>query len=106
MSDRIITFLEDLDSSPRPFIADGAMGTMLHERGEGFEHCFDLLNLTQPSLVAEIHHEYIDAGAQIIQTNTFGANRFKLAKHELESQPGGDQHRRSGTCPPRDPGII
>ncbi len=80
------TFLEDLDSSPRPFIADGAMGTMLHQRGQGFEHCFDLLNLTQPSLVADIHHEYIDAGAQIIQTNTFGANRFKLSKHELESR--------------------
>ncbi|NTW09460.1 MAG: bifunctional homocysteine S-methyltransferase/methylenetetrahydrofolate reductase, partial [Anaerolineaceae bacterium] len=79
-------FLDDLDSSPRPFVADGAMGTMLHQRGQGFQHCFDLLNLTQPSLVADIHHEYIDAGAQIIQTNTFGANRFKLSKHELDSR--------------------
>jgi methionine synthase I (cobalamin-dependent)/5,10-methylenetetrahydrofolate reductase len=82
----VYSFLEDLNSSPRPFIGDGAMGTMLHQRGQGFQHCFDLLNLTQPSLVAEIHHEYIDAGAQIIQTNTFGANRFKLSKHELESR--------------------
>jgi methionine synthase I (cobalamin-dependent)/5,10-methylenetetrahydrofolate reductase len=80
------SFLSDLDASPRPFLSDGAMGTVLHQRGQGFEHCFDLLNLTQPSLVAEIHHEYIDAGAQIIQTNTFGANRFKLARHELDAK--------------------
>ena len=79
-------FLEVLRASPRPFIGDGAMGTVLHQRGQGFEHCFDLLNLTQPSLVADIHHEYIDAGAQIIQTNTFGANRFKLSRHDLESR--------------------
>jgi methionine synthase I (cobalamin-dependent)/5,10-methylenetetrahydrofolate reductase len=80
------SFLEDLKSSRQPFIADGAMGTMLHQRGQGFQHCFDLLNLTQPSLVAEIHHAYIDAGAQIIQTNTFGANRFKLSRHDLDSR--------------------
>ena len=80
------SFLEDLKSSRQPFIADGAMGTMLHQRGQGFQHCFDLLNLTQPSLVAEIHHAYIDAGAQIIQTNTFGANRFKLSRHDLDTR--------------------
>jgi homocysteine S-methyltransferase len=60
------------------------MGTMLHARGIGFERCFDELNLTQPSAVAEIHRAYIEAGAQLIITNTFGANRFKLAKHGLE----------------------
>jgi methionine synthase I (cobalamin-dependent)/5,10-methylenetetrahydrofolate reductase len=80
------SFLEDLKSSRQPFIADGAMGTMLHQRGQGFQHCFDLLNLTQPSLVAEIHRAYIDAGAQIIQTNTFGANRFKLSRHDLDTR--------------------
>jgi methionine synthase I (cobalamin-dependent)/5,10-methylenetetrahydrofolate reductase len=80
------SFLDDLKSSRQPFIADGAMGTMLHQRGQGFQHCFDLLNLTQPSLVAEIHHAYIDAGAQIIQTNTFGANRFKLSRHDLDTR--------------------
>ena len=80
------SFLEDLKSSRQPFIADGAMGTLLHQRGQGFQHCFDLLNLTQPSLVAEIHHAYIDAGAQVIQTNTFGANRFKLARHDLDTR--------------------
>jgi methionine synthase I (cobalamin-dependent)/5,10-methylenetetrahydrofolate reductase len=65
-------------------LADGAMGTMLHAHGIGFEKCFDELNLTRPSAVAEIHRAYIEAGAQLIITNTFGANRFKLAKHGLE----------------------
>ncbi|MGA7194258.1 MAG: bifunctional homocysteine S-methyltransferase/methylenetetrahydrofolate reductase [Anaerolineales bacterium] len=64
-------------------LADGAMGTMLHSRGIGFEKCFDELNLTNPGAVAAIHREYIEAGAQIILTNTFGANRFKLSKHGL-----------------------
>ena len=64
-------------------LADGAMGTMLHTRGVGFDKCFDELNLTNPSAVAEIHRAYIEAGAQLIITNTFGANRFKLAKHGL-----------------------
>ncbi|HEX6033958.1 MAG TPA: bifunctional homocysteine S-methyltransferase/methylenetetrahydrofolate reductase [Anaerolineales bacterium] len=65
-------------------LADGAMGTMLHARGIGFDKCFDELNLTNPSIVAEIHRAYIEAGAQLIITNTFGANRFKLAKHGLD----------------------
>ena len=75
-------FLELLTS--RTLLADGAMGTMLHARGVGFDKCFDELNLTNPSAVAEIHREYIEAGAQLIITNTFGANRFKLGKHGLD----------------------
>jgi homocysteine S-methyltransferase len=67
-------------------LADGAMGTMLHSRGISFEKCFDELNLTNPSAVAAIHREYIEAGAQIILTNTFGANRFKLSKHGLDQK--------------------
>jgi methionine synthase I (cobalamin-dependent)/5,10-methylenetetrahydrofolate reductase len=70
--------------STETILADGAMGTMLHSHGIGFEKCFDELNLTKPSAVAEIHRAYIEAGAQLIITNTFGANRFKLAKHGLE----------------------
>src|SRR5919109_4493930 len=70
--------------SAQTILADGAMGTMLHARGVGFDKCFDELNLTNPSAVAEIHRAYIEAGAQLIITNTFGANRFKLAKHGLE----------------------
>jgi methionine synthase I (cobalamin-dependent)/5,10-methylenetetrahydrofolate reductase len=64
-------------------LADGAMGTMLHARGVGFDKCFDELNLINPAAVADIHREYIEAGAQLIITNTFGANRFKLGKHGL-----------------------
>ncbi|MBV6397582.1 MAG: Bifunctional homocysteine S-methyltransferase/5,10-methylenetetrahydrofolate reductase [Anaerolineales bacterium] len=70
--------------SSQTLLADGAMGTMLHTRGVGFDKCFDELNLTNPSAVAEIHREYIEAGAQLIITNTFGANRFKLSKHGLQ----------------------
>jgi methionine synthase I (cobalamin-dependent)/5,10-methylenetetrahydrofolate reductase len=78
------TFLELL--STQTVLADGAMGTMLHTRGIGFEKCFDELNLTNPSAVAEIHRAYIEAGAQLVITNTFGANRFKLSKHGLQDK--------------------
>jgi len=70
--------------SNQTILIDGAMGTMLHARGIGFDRCFDELNLTNPAAVAEIHREYIEAGAQLIITNTFGANRFKLSKHGLQ----------------------
>ncbi len=72
--------------SQKTLLADGAMGTMLHARGMSFTNCFDELNLTNPAAVADIHREYIEAGAQLIITNTFGANRFKLGKHGLESR--------------------
>ncbi len=67
-------------------LADGAMGTMLHARGVGFDKCFDELNLSNPAAVAEVHREYIEAGAQLIITNTFGANRFKLEQHGLQGE--------------------
>ncbi len=72
--------------SQKTLLADGAMGTMLHARGVSFAKCFDELNLTNPAAVADIHREYIEAGAQLIITNTFGANRFKLSKHGLQDQ--------------------
>lgn len=78
-------FLKLLESSPLPVLRDGAMGTLLHSRGVGFESCFDALNLSNPALVGEIHRAYIEAGAQMLQTNTFGANRYKLAAHGMES---------------------
>ena len=78
----MINFLERLEKGT--LLIDGAMGTMLHTRGVGFDKCFDELNLTNPAAVADIHREYIEAGAQLIITNTFGANRFKLGKHGLE----------------------
>ena len=76
----------DLLSNNTPLLADGAMGTVLHGRGIGFDRCFDELNLTNPAAVAEVHREYIEAGAQMILTNTFGANRYKLTKHGLEDR--------------------
>lgn len=79
-------FLTRLQLSPAPLLGDGAMGTQLNARGFGFTQCFDQLNLTQPAAIADIHRLYIEAGAEIIQTNTFGANRFKLSLHGLEDQ--------------------
>ncbi len=72
-----------LISSQKPLLADGAMGTLLHERGISFETCFDALNLSNPRVVGDVHREYIEAGAQIILTNTFGANAYKLGKHGM-----------------------
>jgi methionine synthase / methylenetetrahydrofolate reductase(NADPH) len=86
MVDKRSRFLSLLASSKVPLLGDGAMGTMLNARGESFDQCFDALNLTKPELVGEIHRAYIEAGSQIIQTNTFGANAFKLAAHALEGQ--------------------
>lgn len=67
-------------------IGDGAMGTMLYERGVFLNTCFDELNLTNPKLVTEIHAEYIKAGCDFIETNTFGANAVKLAHFGLANQ--------------------
>jgi methionine synthase / methylenetetrahydrofolate reductase(NADPH) len=64
-------------------LCDGAMGTVIHERGIPIDSCFDELNLTNPGMIAEIHREYIASGADIIETNTFGGNRFRLAEHNL-----------------------
>ncbi len=66
-------------------IADGAMGSMLHE-AVGAQRCFDELNATEPEAVFRVHQAYIEAGAHIIETNTFGANRFKLAPHGLAEE--------------------
>ncbi len=79
-------FLARLHSQERPLLADGAMGTLLHSHGASFERCFDVLNINDPGLVAESHHAYIEAGAQLIYTNTFGANSYKLSEHGLDDQ--------------------
>ena len=62
------------------------MGTMLYARGVFLNRCFDELNLSNPDLVRQVHDEYLDAGAEVIETNTFGAHRFKLGPHGLEAQ--------------------
>ncbi|HEY2150964.1 MAG TPA: bifunctional homocysteine S-methyltransferase/methylenetetrahydrofolate reductase [Vicinamibacterales bacterium] len=74
-------FLEALDD--RVLVCDGAMGTMLYAKGVFINKSFDALNLTQPDLVAEVHQEYVRAGADVIETNTFGANRIKLGSFGL-----------------------
>ncbi len=77
-------FLEQLRQGP--VLCDGAMGTLLYARGVTYEKCFDELNLTQPDLIQGIHNEYLSAGADIIETNTFGANRAKLETHNLQDR--------------------
>src|SRR6185312_6135386 len=77
-------FRSELDQ--RVLVCDGAMGTMLYARGVFVNRSFDELNLTQPDLVAEIHKAYAQAGADVLETNTFGANRVKLAAFGLGEQ--------------------
>ena len=68
-----------------PILCDGGMGTELYTRGVYVNVCFDELNAIQPDLVAAVHADYLRAGSEIIETNTYGANRFKLAPHGLEN---------------------
>src|ERR1019366_3719533 len=67
-------------------LADGAMGTMLYDRGVFINRCFDELNLSQADLVTGVHAEYLQAGAEIIETNTFGANAFRLERYGLRDK--------------------
>lgn len=77
-------FLDRLEE--RVLVADGAMGTMLYARGIPFSRCFDELNLSEPGTVKDVHLAYLKAGAEVIETNTFGANRGRLQRHGLESK--------------------
>lgn len=70
----------------RPVLADGAMGTVLYARGVFINRCYDELNLSDPNLILSIHEDYLHAGAEIIETNTFGANRFRLSRHGLSAK--------------------
>ncbi len=81
MSERAERFREKIRTSA--IVADGAMGTMLYSKGIFINRCFDELNLSMPALVKDIHEAYIQAGAEIIETNTFGANAFRLGPHGL-----------------------
>ncbi len=69
-------------------VCDGAMGTQLYAKGVFINRCFDELNLTQPDIVREVHREYIWSGAEVLETNTFGANRVKLEPHGLAARVG------------------
>ena len=77
-------FLERLQDGV--VVGDGAMGTMLYARGVFVNRCFDELNLSNPALVRSVHEEYLEAGADIVETNTFGAHRFKLGPHGFDRQ--------------------
>ena len=66
-----------------PVLCDGAMGTLLYAKGIFINRSYDELNLSQPDLIRGIHHEYLQAGAEIIETNTFGGNSFRLGRHSL-----------------------
>ncbi len=88
--------LKDLIADGKVHVVDGAMGTMLYGRGVFVNVCFDELAVRQPDLVRDIHREYVRAGAEVIETNTFGANPFKLAHYGL-----GDETERINTAAAR-----
>ncbi len=81
MKKRSSQFLEELQE--RVFVCDGAMGTMLYSKGVFSNRCLEELNLSMPSLVKEVHEAYVEAGAEILETNTFGANAFRLGPYGL-----------------------
>ncbi|HZQ21506.1 MAG TPA: bifunctional homocysteine S-methyltransferase/methylenetetrahydrofolate reductase [Terriglobales bacterium] len=74
-------FLERIKKSP--VLCDGAMGTLLYAKGIFINRSYDELNLSQPDLIRGIHHEYLQAGAEVIETNTFGGNAFRLGRHSM-----------------------
>ena len=82
----------ELLADGRPHLFDGAMGTMLYGKGVYINRCYDELSISQPDLVRDVHRAYVKAGAEIIETNSYGANRPKLARHGLD----GLAARRSG----------
>src|SRR5512137_1783010 len=69
-----------------PLVFDGAMGTMIYARGVFINTCYDDLSRTRPDLIREIHAAYLASGADVLETNTFGANRLKLREHGLADQ--------------------
>ncbi|HET9582063.1 MAG TPA: bifunctional homocysteine S-methyltransferase/methylenetetrahydrofolate reductase [Gemmatimonadota bacterium] len=77
-------FLERLQEGV--LVADGAMGTQIYERGVFINRCFDELCLSSPAMIREIHASYVEAGAELLETNTFGANRARLLGHGLEDR--------------------
>ncbi|HWL86489.1 MAG TPA: bifunctional homocysteine S-methyltransferase/methylenetetrahydrofolate reductase [Polyangiaceae bacterium] len=77
-------FLEQL--SLEPLVVDGATGTQLYERGILYSTCFEELNVSRADVVTRVHEDYVRAGAQVLETNTFGANALRLEKHGLQSR--------------------
>ncbi|HWR37115.1 MAG TPA: bifunctional homocysteine S-methyltransferase/methylenetetrahydrofolate reductase [Clostridia bacterium] len=75
-----------------PILCDGAMGTLLYAKGVFINRCYDELNLSQPDLIRGIHQSYVKAGAEVIETNTFGANSFRLARHGCQDKVADINH--------------
>src|SRR5260370_18162332 len=69
-----------------PVLCDGAMGTLLYAKGIFINRCYDELNLSQPDLIRDVHHEYLQPGAELAETNTFVANSFRLERHGLHDR--------------------
>jgi homocysteine S-methyltransferase len=86
LSHRMATLLELLNE--RIVLGDGATGTYLYELGVPLNHCLEELNLSEPDLLARVYREYAEAGAQVIETNSFGANRVRLARYGLDDRVG------------------
>ena len=84
MKERSARFLEELRE--RVYVCDGAMGTMLYSKGVPINRCFEELNLSMPALIKEVHEAYIRAGAEILETNTFGANVLRLTSYGLNEK--------------------
>ncbi len=78
MSNKLLELMKQ-----RPVLCDGATGTLLYARGIFINRCYDELNLSQPDLIRQIHHDYYQAGSDMVETNTFGANSFRLGQHGL-----------------------
>jgi methionine synthase / methylenetetrahydrofolate reductase(NADPH) len=78
--------LNDFIADQRPHVFDGAMGTMLYSKGIFINRCYDELNLKEPDLIKDVHRAYMKAGAELLETNSFGANRVKLAEYGLDAQ--------------------
>jgi methionine synthase / methylenetetrahydrofolate reductase(NADPH) len=85
----LLIFMKDFRSAvtdDRVYVFDGAMGTMLYSRGIYINRCYDELNLLSPDLVLGVQREYVKAGADILESNTYGANRAKLSGYGLEDK--------------------
>jgi len=78
--------LERLLDPMQVIVCDGAMGTMLYNKGVFINQCYDELSVRAPDLVREVHRAYVKAGAELLETNSFGANRYKLAQYGLDKQ--------------------
>ena len=99
ISTRAQEFRDQLAS--RVIVADGAMGTVLYSRGVFINRCFDELNLSSPDMVRQIHQEYAKAGAEILETNTFGATRQRLGAFGFAEKLEGHQSGRRAAAGPR-----